>query len=43
MPLDSRSQRASLDDLPIHPRRLCDEIKNFIQRDAILVVDGQEI
>ncbi len=32
-----------LDDMPIHPLRLCDEIKNFMQRDAILVVDGQEI
>src|SRR5215831_14780915 len=30
-------------DIPIHPLRLCDEIKNFMQRDAILVVDGQEI
>ncbi|TWT15399.1 thiamine pyrophosphate-binding protein [Reyranella sp. CPCC 100927] len=32
-----------MDDAPIHPLRLCDEIKNFMQRDAILVVDGQEI
>jgi thiamine pyrophosphate-dependent acetolactate synthase large subunit-like protein len=32
-----------LDETPIHPLRLCDEIKNFMQRDAILVVDGQEI
>jgi thiamine pyrophosphate-dependent acetolactate synthase large subunit-like protein len=32
-----------MDDTPIHPLRLCDEIKNFMQRDAILVVDGQEI
>src|SRR6266699_3448505 len=31
------------DDVPIHPLRLCDEIKNFMKRDAILVVDGQEI
>src|SRR5205823_5938892 len=31
------------DDVPIHPLRLCEEIKNFMQRDAILVVDGQEI
>jgi thiamine pyrophosphate-dependent acetolactate synthase large subunit-like protein len=28
---------------PIHPLRLCEEIKNFMRRDAILVVDGQEI
>jgi thiamine pyrophosphate-dependent acetolactate synthase large subunit-like protein len=32
-----------MDELPIHPLRLCDEIKNFMKRDAILVVDGQEI
>ncbi len=31
------------DEVPIHPLRLCEEIKNFMQRDAILVVDGQEI
>ena len=28
---------------PIHPLRLCEEISHFMQRDAILVVDGQEI
>ncbi|MEQ9639116.1 MAG: thiamine pyrophosphate-binding protein [Alphaproteobacteria bacterium] len=28
---------------PIHPLRLCEEVKNFMDRDAILVVDGQEI
>lgn len=28
---------------PIHPLELCDAVKNFMQRDAILVVDGQEI
>ncbi len=28
---------------PIHPLRLCEEVKSFMQRDAILVVDGQEI
>lgn len=27
----------------IHPLRLCEEISNFMRRDAILVVDGQEI
>ena len=32
-----------MDEMPIHPLRLCDEVKNFMQRDAILVVDGQEI
>jgi thiamine pyrophosphate-dependent acetolactate synthase large subunit-like protein len=33
----------ALDDVPIHPLRLCDEVTNFMRRDAILVVDGQEI
>ncbi len=28
---------------PIHPLQLCDAVRNFMQRDAILVVDGQEI
>lgn len=31
------------DQTPIHPLRLCKEIRDFIDRDAILVVDGQEI
>jgi acetolactate synthase-1/2/3 large subunit len=29
--------------VPIHPLRLCKEVRDFIERDAILVVDGQEI
>ena len=29
--------------MPIHPLRLCKEVRDFIDRDAILVVDGQEI
>jgi len=33
----------ALDQTPIHPLRLCEEVKNFMQRDAVLVVDGQEI
>lgn len=28
---------------PIHPLRLCREIRDFMDRDSILVVDGQEI
>ncbi|MGE3539273.1 MAG: thiamine pyrophosphate-binding protein [Candidatus Tectimicrobiota bacterium] len=28
---------------PIHPLRLCKEVRDFLPRDAILVVDGQEI
>lgn len=31
------------DRVPIHPLRLCREIRDFIDRDAVLVVDGQEI
>ena len=31
------------DEMPIHPLRLCKEVKDFLDRDAILVVDGQEI
>jgi thiamine pyrophosphate-dependent acetolactate synthase large subunit-like protein len=30
-------------DGDIHPLRLCEEVKNFQKRDAILCVDGQEI
>src|SRR5499426_1376670 len=33
----------SNDQTPIHPLRLCKEVKEFMRRDAILVVDGQEI
>src|SRR5688572_31601355 len=32
-----------VEDGDIHPLRLCEEINNFLKRDAILVVDGQEI
>ena len=31
------------DAVPIHPLRLCKEVRDFMDRDAILVVDGQEI
>jgi len=33
----------SVDQVPIHPLRLCKEVRDFLRRDAILVVDGQEI
>jgi len=33
----------STGQLPIHPLRLCREVRNFLERDAILCVDGQEI
>jgi thiamine pyrophosphate-dependent acetolactate synthase large subunit-like protein len=32
-----------VEDGDIHPLRLCEEIASFMRRDAILVVDGQEI
>jgi len=42
-----KSAAAAADPLlkgsPIHPLRLCEEVKNFMRRDCILVVDGQEI
>ena len=31
------------DQVPIHPARLCKEVRDFIGRDAILAVDGNEI
>jgi acetolactate synthase-1/2/3 large subunit len=31
------------DAVPIHPFRLCKEVRDFMDRDAILVVDGHEI
>ena len=31
------------DQMPIHPLRLCREVRDFLPRDAILCVDGQEI
>ena len=33
----------SSDQVPIHPLRLCKEIRDFLDRDAILSVDGNEI
>src|SRR2546422_1459385 len=33
----------STENTPIHPLRLCKEVRDFLKRDAILVVDGQEI
>ena len=33
----------SRDETPIHPLRLCKEVRDFMRRDGILVVDGQEI
>lgn len=33
----------STSNTPIHPLRLCKEVRDFIDRDGVLVVDGQEI
>ncbi|GAA4341916.1 hypothetical protein GCM10023144_43210 [Pigmentiphaga soli] len=35
--------KLNIDQEMIHPLRLCKEIRDFLDRDAILVVDGQEI
>ncbi|HEX2173730.1 MAG TPA: thiamine pyrophosphate-binding protein, partial [Dehalococcoidia bacterium] len=34
--------KMSTDQVPIHPLRLCKEVRDFLDRDAVLVVDGQE-
>lgn len=41
--LAKAEERLSTNQTPIHPLRLCKEVRDFIRRDAILVVDGQEI
>lgn len=39
----AQESRMATDQLPIHPLRLCREVRDYMDRDAILVVDGQEI
>src|SRR3989441_9081579 len=40
---NSESEKAmSTDNTPIHPLRLCKEVRDFVKRDAVLVVDGPE-
>lgn len=39
----AQAPKLANDATPIHPLRLCDEVARFMDRDAILVVDGQEI
>jgi thiamine pyrophosphate-dependent acetolactate synthase large subunit-like protein len=41
--LESPGANKPVEDGDIHPLRLCEEVAGFMQRDAILVVDGQEI
>ncbi len=38
-----QERRMSTDGRPIHPLRLCKEVRDFLPRDAVLCVDGQEI
>lgn len=45
---DTRAQEKSVallnsNSQPIHPLRLCKEVRDFMDRDAIIVVDGHEI
>src|SRR5438093_6041674 len=40
---ESEKAMSTTDNTPIHPLRLCKEVRDFVKRDAILVVDGQEI
>jgi len=37
------ADKTQSDSVPIHPLRLCAEVREFMDRDAILVVDGAEI
>src|SRR3546814_5500974 len=39
----AQEARLSNDQVPLDPLRLCKEVRDFMDRDAILVVDGQEI
>jgi acetolactate synthase-1/2/3 large subunit len=38
-----QEKRMSSSEVPIHPLRLCKEVRDFLNRDAYLIVDGQEI
>jgi len=38
-----QEKRMNSDEVPIHPLRLCKEVRDFLDRDAYLIVDGQEI
>lgn len=40
---EAAQQRLSTGQRPIHPLRLCKEIRDVMERDAVLCVDGQEI
>lgn len=38
-----QEEQLANDATPIHPMRLCKEVRDFMDRDAVLCVDGQEI
>jgi thiamine pyrophosphate-dependent acetolactate synthase large subunit-like protein len=38
-----QERRMSVEARPIHPLRLCKAVRDFLPRDAVLCVDGQEI
>ncbi len=38
-----QEKRMSADTVPIHPLRLCREVRDLLPEDAVLCVDGQEI
>jgi len=40
---DSQAAKLNSEEQPIHPLRLCREIRDFLDRDAILAVDGRDI
>jgi acetolactate synthase-1/2/3 large subunit len=40
---DSSAAKLNSEEQPIHPLRLCREIRDFLDRDAILAVDGKDI
>jgi thiamine pyrophosphate-dependent acetolactate synthase large subunit-like protein len=41
--LEEHEIKLADDTMPIHPLRLCRELRDFMDREAILCVDGQEI
>jgi thiamine pyrophosphate-dependent acetolactate synthase large subunit-like protein len=41
--LPEQEATLNVDTVPIHPLRLCKELRDFMDRDTILAVDGQEI
>ncbi|MGE0231290.1 MAG: thiamine pyrophosphate-binding protein [Flavobacteriaceae bacterium] len=39
----AQEEQMSTNQTPIHPLRLCKEVRDFLKRDSVLSVDGQEI